>query len=499
MISILQRGCMVIAGLTLTALVFAPLAHADDAPVTRDDLEKLLRRLNELESRVKQQDAEIERLRGTSPTPAPTQAAPTAPPPSSAAMPAPAPAATPAAAPMPEVTRSSMCCEVVPEVPQCSGPYWRSIHCKPPNMEFCNPCGAHSGYDGKFYIAHPAWQFRMNTGLYTQFRWSYNKRQQAPPGEKETSEGFDFARTRWHLDGDFTKYFYYHFRLNFDETGDVRLINAYLRWKISPCFYIQAGEQFLALSREDWMFPQDLLTTDFSANDGVFAIGTSRGFQAHLNVGRRDRFWAALTDGAFGGGQSSLSTTAADFLVSARWEHQFGSTDWSIWDDLVGRKGRPFGILFGLAGAYQDSGIAQSTREAALVTADLSVNWSGGQAMVYGTWRTAELRAGGTVEDYGYVAQVGQFISNVAQLYARYEAVVPGDGRPSTVKQYDSIVGGVNFYPFRWTNRYKFSLEGGYLFSVMDSTIVPPGTNLGFLSSTEDEQWYVRLQMQFGF
>ena len=141
--------------------------------------------------------------------------------------------------------------------------------------------GLHAGWDGKFFIRAADQRFRLNLGAYTQFRWEANVREEAPAGEDDVTDGFTVRRTRVFMEGQYTELFGYHLRLNIDDQGDVSLTNAYVQWNIDERWSVRTGEQFLALSREDWMYALDVLASDFSANDFEFAIGTSLGIQAH--------------------------------------------------------------------------------------------------------------------------------------------------------------------------------------------------------------------------
>ena len=360
----------------------------------------------------------------------------------------------------------------------------------------CDPAIT-AGYDRKFYVRDRSGRFKAMLGMYTQFRWTWSRRFAPPAGERHDTTAFEMIRTRIFAEAEYTPCFYVHFRGNVDGSGDVNLIVSYLRLKPRKDFHIQFGRQFIALSREDWIFPQDLLTMDFSANDAVFAIGTSNAIQAHKEWSN-DRLWLGFSDGAFGGGQVFASPTKPEWNVNARYEHQFFTTDWSIWDDLVGRRGRPRGLLFGIAGSVQEGGRASLARLAGLVTADVSYNWDGGQAMVYGTWRRADSRTYGVVDDWGLVAQAGHFVTCTLEPYARYEAVFPDPARAENDEFHSALI-GLNWYPIQWTNRYKISGEFGYLFGPINGTIVPPGTSVGFLPTDVDDQYYLRFQFQFGF
>lgn len=151
----------------------------------------------------------------------------------------------------------------------------------------------------------------------------------------------------------------------------------------------------------------------------------------------------------------------------------------------------------GLAG-----GVAQGDGDAdydlsLLITADLSLNWDGGQALLFGNYRHSDDTDGTVADRWGFVAQAGHFITCTSQVYGRYEMVLPGKV-PSDMATYQSVTAGFNYLPFRWTNRLKLSAEFSYLFAPLSETIVPTTDVLGFSDATDD-QFYVRLQCQFGF
>jgi len=359
--------------------------------------------------------------------------------------------------------------------------------------------GETAGYDGRFFIQTRDGQYRLMFRLYSQARYNWNERDEAPAGERKSTQGWEIARTRVWFDGDLTEHFYFHFRLNINSDSEFKLVNAFLRWKAPGGWVVDVGERWFYLSREDWTLPMDQLTTEFSANDLVFAIGTSRGVQvshAHDMI----RYYFGISDGPFAGGQNFAAATT-DFTLTGRFEIQWATTDWSIWDDLTGRRGRPFGIMLGVGVGYADgkSGVGTPPiQSAALVTVDLNVNWDGGQAMIYGTWRFVDPRGEESYANWGVVAQGGHFIAPQHQLYGRYEVASAGD-QPGDFDNYNSVTFGWSYFLFADSNVNKISVEFSYLFDALSRTIVPASTGVGFLPSSEGDQWYFRVQAQFGF
>jgi len=356
-----------------------------------------------------------------------------------------------------------------------------------------------------FFIRSKDEEFRLNIGAYTQARYDINWRD-APVGEDDVEEGFSLNRTRIFLEGQFTPAFDYHFRFNIDDDSEFSLLVAYLQYNIGNKWSVRAGRQFIATSREDWMLAQDTLTTEFSPNDFTFALGTAMGIQANYQA-ERTRFWLSLNDGSVGAKRDFPDAETSDFGLTGRWEYQIAGRDWSSWDDQVGRRGRPRGVLLGFAGGYQTQDDTSGFDQGGQFQADVSFNGSGYQAMIAGSWTWQEPVAAESYSNYGLLVQGGYFIAEHWQVYGQYNFISPGD-QPSSptcspplckLEPFNSITAGISYFPFLWTNRWKFSAEVAHLFDALNATIVKPSGSLGWLASDESGQTYFRIQAQFGF
>jgi hypothetical protein len=273
---------------------------------------------------------------------------------------------------------------------------------------------------------------------------------------------------------------------------------AWGQWNFADKWSVRFGRQAMALSREDWMGAQDTLGVDYSPNDFTFGIGSSIGGQLHYQ-GERQRFWAHLSNGAFGTGDTVGSSEFNDMLIGGRYEYQIIGTDWSNWGDLNGRRGRPLGVLLGLAGGYQlNEKNNDLPRNSFQAIADLSVAGDGFQAMVSGTIQPLETRDDGWEYTWGMQVGGGYFFAEKWQVYGRYDLIGPGD-RAGDLDSFNAVAVGVNFFPFVRTNRWKFTVEGQYLADAINNTIVAPSGGLGWLASDESGQWGLRFQAQLGF
>jgi hypothetical protein len=357
-----------------------------------------------------------------------------------------------------------------------------------------------AGYDkadgGGFFIRSKDEKFRLNMGLYTQARYDVNWRE-APAGEDDVERGFSLNRTRFYFEGRYTPRFNYHFRVNIDDEGDFSLLLGYMQYNIGEKWSLAAGRMFIAMSREDWMWAEDTLTSEYSANDFTFAPGASIGVQASYQA-ERTRFWVSLNDGASGAKGGFPNNDPSDIAFTGRWAYQIEGRDWSVWDDLVGRRGRARGMLLGLAGGYQVDEDSSAFAGSAQLNADFSFNGNGYQAMVAGSWFWHEPDTGESFSNYGLLVQGGYFLTEHVQIYGQYNFISPGD-QPGDLEDFNAMTAGFSYFPFLWTNRWKFSAEVGYLFDALNDTIVDPSESLGWLASNEPGQTYFRIQAQFGF
>lgn len=370
--------------------------------------------------------------------------------------------------------------------------------------------GFEKGALNAFFIQSRSGRFRLNLGAFTQFRYTGNIRQS--PGEidgvqQDKYEGaFSIPRTRLFFEGLYSPGLGFHLRIDISDTGNASLIDAHLdlnfgellkRQRTNGFWLLRIGRFFRAVSRENWMFAQDLLGVDFTGVETVMGGGNGDGGQAFFALDRY-RIWMSLTADA-AGGTATFPDPNTTVTASTRSEYQVGKSEWSNWSDTIGRPGRPFGVLFGAAAAYeysQEDINFNNASHSGTVTADVSFSGNGFQTLTYGTVNWA--RVGGQLQYFwGFVTQGGYFLNKMWQLYAQYERVSPGNREG--FGSYNALSIGSNVLPFMWTNRYRATIEGGILFNAIDSTLVPPTPMLGWLPAASGNQYRIRVQFVFGF
>ncbi len=358
-----------------------------------------------------------------------------------------------------------------------------------------------------FFVQSRNAEFRLNIGAYAQFRYNLGWRERPLVGDPKFDSGFVVPRARFFFEGKMTDRIEYQFRLNVDDTGAFSLLIAYAGYNFKNYHHrsanndgawnLRVGRQFIAITREDWTFAQDTLTTEFSAVDQAFAVGASDGLQAFY--GRdRGRVWFAVSNGVAGGKEDFPNNTTSQALLSGRGEVQLLGEDWNTFNDLVGRQGRSLGVLLGVGSGYAVTGpntTLGTPRHSGQVTVDLSVGGDGFQAMAYGVWNWQAVD--GVRSTWGLVAQAGYFIFDPWQVYAQYSLVHPG--QIAGLIPFNALTLGTSAFPFNWTNRIKLSLEGALLLNAINSTLVNPNPVIGWLPADAGNQYYLRAQLQFGF
>lgn len=377
-----------------------------------------------------------------------------------------------------------------------------------PDAEAPRPDYEVAGYDTASY--HPLFiqsrdgRFRFNIGMYAQVRYNMNWRADLPDSIQHFTRGYNLARTRLFLEGDLTEKFYYHFRINVNPSGNFELFVAYLQWNINNKWNLRVGRQFMALGREDWMYPQDLASIEFSAHDFTYAIWSSFGLQVRHVVSEKFRFWLSAGNGVYGGRRAYPAPKDSDVLFTGRLEWNPTGASWGIWDDMLGRPGREFGILLGVGAGHlirsDEEALTTDAKNGSQLNVDFSVNGNGYHLFTHGTVTMLRFREGVSDDfnNYGFYATFGYWLSRNWFPYVRYDVVSPGN-QPGVEETYASPGIGISYYPFTWTNRLRVTAEYNYLGAKVNNTNVQPDGQLGVIESSYGSQQHLRFQLQFGF
>ena len=194
-------------------------------------------------------------------------------------------------------------------------------------------------------------------------------------------------------------------------------------------------------------------------------------------------------------------TARADFLLSG---------NWSQFKDHTSMRGSENGALLGIAlnyerGEYGTAGPVGGEIESVGVTADLSLEGDGWNAMFALIWYSYDSDVTGGIDEdvYGLVAQGGVFFTDDTEGFARLEwgdvdSLTTGFGTMMEMDELLVLTVGVNKYYYG--HDVKWTTDIGYAFDAVD------GANWGSTTAgwrgdgyDDDSQIVIRTQLQLLF
>jgi hypothetical protein len=351
-----------------------------------------------------------------------------------------------------------------------------------------------------YYFHIKNWPHKINIGLYAQFRQEYTWANTEPgQGDEQISE-FRLNRARFFMEGKFLNRLHYKVALNRSGGDDFSLQQAYLKFNLSKGWKLWVGQEFFNTLREDWPDPTQTASMDNSAMDYTFGAGTALGAMVQNTPTRKARWWFSVNDGAAGARSYAADVGNSSIAFIGRLDYQIVGTDWTVWDDLIGGRGLPFGVMVGFFGG-QIMGIAnQNTavdEDLTQIGGDLNLNGDGYQIVLAGVLTKRSAPDISSYHHYGAYFQAGYFFRPKWQAYIRYDYVSPGN-QGGGLESYLAPGLGVNFFPIV-NRRWRVTAELNYLHSAINNTIVQPVPELGWAPSDVRGQTSFRMQVQVGF
>ena len=381
--------------------------------------------------------------------------------------------------------------------------------------------GAMAGYNNGFFLASPDGNFSLKVGGQIQIRWVMNSAK-----DQNTLWGFENRRTKLDFQGNvFSKDWTYRVRSNFsdDAFGVSDLEFAYVEKAMDNGMSIRVGQFQAPWLREVLVDSSMQLAAERSIMAQLFSQGYSQGIQWGMESDSF-RINAGLFDGIgagqdFFGGNSYNSQntnwafTPTNYAVAARADFKL-SGDWSQFDDFSSFKGEEAGMMAGVAVLYQRAnGNANANNGAAAgnkvfgITGDFTWDFGGASLFASGVWAQNKPKSGSKTSPWGVTFQGGYFVSEDAELFARYEYVnynvdLPGG---SDVNKYNGVTFGVNYFfakgvkfttDFSW-NLKSLSGQGGNGFGPSSAQLNASGFRTDV--NGNDNQWALRAQLQLLF
>ena len=360
--------------------------------------------------------------------------------------------------------------------------------------------GGTAGYDKGFFLASSDNKFRLNISGYTQFRYTANFQDQnnTAGGADTFSNGFNVRRAVLDFSGNAgSEDLTYRVRIlqNGDGAsgnGDFNIEDAWAAYGLGGGWKVRAGQFRTMFWKENNNADINTMATDRSIVDSAFGQDFSQGVGVIFNSDQidfnldftdgigsaRNRLFSAdrsstttfnTTNGA--GAFTSVTTSeAADWAVSGRAEYTFAG-DKNQLKDYTSAQDEKFAGNVGIGGFFQQSannGTANVTpptntqivNNLTGFTIDAQVEGNGFGAFVGGVGTIRDFRSAGndvgTLNDYGFLAQVNFRVLPKTDIFARYELLgIDNDhGAPlggsvtatESQKYYQFITAGVTQY-----------------------------------------------------
>lgn len=363
--------------------------------------------------------------------------------------------------------------------------------------------GPTAGHDGRFFLASSDGNFRLQIGGEIQFRYYGNIETDDDAG------GFQLQRTRLDFRGHvIDPKLTYRILTNIDRsTGDLTLQDAYGEYEVSDGFKVRWGQFKLPFDREFYATsPTQTQTIERSLVSSVFRLDRSQGVQLGYEADRW-RVFGAFSDGRRAANTAYTDTIEADFAVSGRAELRLGEAGWRQFRDQTAFRGDKFGVLLGGGLHWQQDGStgapssAMGTVDLFQYTADASVENDGWNLLGAVTGRVID-DANDSLHDFGLIAQGGVFVSEHAELFARYTHIFPDDSRTGGSDDFAAITAGMHWYFIPKSHAVKLSAEVTYYPDTQAdsaSIIRAPDTGVGLLSDSDGGQFGFVMQMQLLF
>ncbi|MGE3109753.1 MAG: hypothetical protein AB7G11_06715 [Phycisphaerales bacterium] len=360
-----------------------------------------------------------------------------------------------------------------------------------------------SGHDGKFFLASDDGNFRLNIDGLVQFRYFANFR--SDNNSNEFEHGFQTQFTKIRFSGNIVdSKWLYNVEGNFEhDGGSFVLEDAWVAYKLSPEWLALWGQVKAPVLREWMVDDRYQLAAGRSITQQAFNHGRSQ--VAGVQYTGADFMAAAFfSDGAGSANTDFTSSAEADWSLSARAAWKFAG-DWAAFNDFTSFKGSKFAGMLGGAvhfqGSQNTSAITDTDTKVLLYTVDAQFEGDGWNCFGAFIGRNIEFRSMGSdtdVDDFGVVLQGGFFLSEMDELFARYDVVIPDSDRAGDPDPFSTLTVGWNHYIAR--HAAKFTLDLQYAFdAITDTAAVPTDTETGLLGDVDDGEIIARAQFQLLF
>ena len=364
------------------------------------------------------------------------------------------------------------------------------------------------GHDGRFFLASADGANRLNIGGEFQFRYLGNFGADSPASSADYTGGFQLNRTRLEFRGNvIDPKLTYRVLVNFNASGTLVLQDAYSEYELDNGLKIRWGQFKLPFDREFYATaPTQTQTIERSLVNSIFRLDRSQGIQLAYEADRW-RLTGAISDGSRASDTPFTSAAEADIALTGRAELRLGDAGWRQFRDQTSFRDDKTGALLGLGGHWQQEGItgapsgSTGTQDLFAYTADASYEGGGWNLLAAVNGRVIEY-SGASIHDLGFIVQGGVFVTDHAEVFARYAHIIPDSDRPGGTDDFGAITAGLHWYFVPRSHAAKLTAEVTYYPSAQadsGSLVTSPNTGVGLLADTDDGQIGLGLQMQVLF
>ncbi|MEO0482177.1 MAG: porin [Planctomycetota bacterium] len=387
-----------------------------------------------------------------------------------------------------------------------------------PGAALADDPSASAGHGRRFYLMHPetgsgaieTQRFKLELRGEVQFRAAAVFGADGPFSDDPVT-GFETGRVRLGVSG-----YVLSDKLTFSgltsfsrSTGRLGLLDAYARYKLADGVKIRFGQFLPPYDREfSRTFAVNTQGIDRSLVSTQFRLNRSQGISAEFE-GDRMRAFFTVSDGRNGLNTAFPSERDAEIALTSRFEWRAGEAPWSQFVTQAAFRGDTPGALFGLAGHWQQegadlaptSGTGMPTTNLFLYSADAGVEMDGWNAVAMFSGRVID---GGdqTLHDTALVLQAGAFVSERAELFARYEHLFFDSDRGGESDDFDAVTLGANWYLIPGSQAFRVTGEARWFPEAADESaaVIPaPVATVELLPDRSGGQFAIIGQVQMLF